>query len=244
MLLRRHGGLPTRRRHGEPVHFTTPTRFRSVMMRRSCEAITSVGFGVNVGQHWTSLSSANVRSPGQFTIDGTQTGLASVLIFLLGRMGVSGLTQAAPNTLDMDADIPRVVRSGHVEVKSPSDAELWFALGALFPQQLVNGAVYQFDHGRFKQRMRSTVFPNRPRRTVLPWRSRASPRKAGMLTHWKNFAPRVGPRVGSDGRGAHFGARGLQPRLRIRERAVPPQYVGCPPVGFGGSTEQSPRGPG
>ena len=32
------------------------------------------GFGASAA-HWTSLSQANVRSPGQFTIDGTQTGL-------------------------------------------------------------------------------------------------------------------------------------------------------------------------
>ena len=46
--------------------------------------------GVNVA-HWTSLSLANVRSPGQLSIDGTQTGGAATSTrlsdFLLGRMG-------------------------------------------------------------------------------------------------------------------------------------------------------------
>src|SRR5215470_2142871 len=50
--------------------------------------------------HWKSLSLANVRSPGQLTIDGTQTGLG-LADFMVGRMGVNALVQAAPNTLDM-----------------------------------------------------------------------------------------------------------------------------------------------
>ncbi len=56
-------------------------------------------FGGNVAR-WSSLSLANVRSPGQLTIDGTQTGLP-LSDFLLGRMGTNALIQAAPNTLDM-----------------------------------------------------------------------------------------------------------------------------------------------
>ena len=53
---------------------------------------------------WKSLSLANVRSPGQFTIDGTITGLG-LADFLLGRLGTNGLVQAAPNTLDMYPEI-------------------------------------------------------------------------------------------------------------------------------------------
>src|SRR5437016_2843074 len=61
-------------------------------------------FGVNVAR-WKSLSSANVRSPGQLSFDGTQTGgtatSSPLSDFLLGRLGTNGLVQAAPNTLDM-----------------------------------------------------------------------------------------------------------------------------------------------
>src|SRR6185312_15557757 len=58
-----------------------------------------LAFGGNIA-HWKSLSLANVRSPGQLSIDGTQTG-TGLSDFLTGRMGVNALIQAAPNTLDM-----------------------------------------------------------------------------------------------------------------------------------------------
>src|SRR6185436_19817984 len=59
------------------------------------------GFGATYSS-WKSLSLANVRSPGQFSVDGTITGLG-LADFMLGRLGGNGLVQAAPNTLDMEA---------------------------------------------------------------------------------------------------------------------------------------------
>ena len=43
-----------------------------------------------------------------------------------------------------------------------------------FPQQLVNGAVYQFDMARFQAGTKSTVFPNGRRASISP-ATRASP---------------------------------------------------------------------
>ena len=47
---------------------------------------------------WKSLSQANVRSPGQFTFNGSLTGLP-LADFLSGRL--QSLIQATPNSLDM-----------------------------------------------------------------------------------------------------------------------------------------------
>ena len=55
------------------------------------------GIGGNVA-FWKSLTQANVRSPGQFTFDGSITGLP-LADFLTGRL--QSLIQATPNTLDM-----------------------------------------------------------------------------------------------------------------------------------------------
>ena len=55
------------------------------------------GIGGSVA-FWKSLTQANVRSPGQFTFDGSITGLP-LADFLTGRL--QSLIQATPNTLDM-----------------------------------------------------------------------------------------------------------------------------------------------
>ena len=55
-------------------------------------------YGIGGVAFWKSLTQANVRSPGQFTFDGSITGLP-LADFLTGRL--QSLIQATPNTLDM-----------------------------------------------------------------------------------------------------------------------------------------------
>ena len=139
---------------------------------------------------WSTESHANVRSPGQFSIDGTQTGLG-LADFLLGRMGTNGLVQAAPNAL--------VMKQGYLGLYGQDTWRLGprvtFNYGVrwepFFPQQLVNGAVYQFDMDRFRAGTKSTVFPNAPAGLYFPGDS-GFPTQAGMLKDWNNFGPRVG----------------------------------------------------
>lgn len=147
------------------------------------------GFGVNVA-HWTSLSLANVRSPAQLAIDGTQTGLP-LADFLVGRMGNNGLVQAAPNTLDMSQTYLGVYAQDTWRLNSRMTLNYGLRWEPFFPQQLENGAVYQFDMGRFQQKIKSTVFPNAPAGLYFPG-DPDFPSKAGMLTQWNNLAPRVG----------------------------------------------------
>src|SRR6185503_31968 len=105
-------------------------------------------YGVNLA-HWTSLSLANVRSPGQLSIDGTQTGGATTSTglsdFLLGRMGTNALVQAAPNTLDMQQTYLGVYGQDTWRMGSRVTLNYGLRWEPFFPQQLVNGAVYQFD---------------------------------------------------------------------------------------------------
>jgi hypothetical protein len=151
-------------------------------------------YGVNV-QHWTSLSLANVRSPGQLMIDGTQTGGATTSTglsdFLLGRMGTNALVQAAPNTLDMEQSYLGVYGQDTWRVGSQLTLNLGLRWEPFFPQQLRNGAVYQFDMTRFTQNVHSTVFPKGPAGLYFPG-DPGFPTKAGMEKQWKNFGPRVG----------------------------------------------------
>ena len=145
--------------------------------------------GANVAG-WTSLSLANVRSPGQLSIDGSQTGLP-LADFLVGRMGVNALVQAAPNTLDMKQTYLGLYAQDGWRMGSRVTVNYGVRWEPFFPQQLVNGAVYQFDQTRFRQNVHSTVFPKAPAGLYFPG-DPGFPSQAGMQTQWGNVSPRVG----------------------------------------------------
>jgi hypothetical protein len=148
-----------------------------------------IAFGGNIA-HWKSLSLANVRSPGQLSIDGTQTG-TGLSDFLTGRMGVNALVQAAPNTLDMAQTYLGLYAQDTWRVSSKVTINAGVRWEPFFPQQLLNGAVYQFDQARFNQNIHSTVFPKAPAGLFFPGDA-GFPSQAGMLTQWGNVGPRVG----------------------------------------------------
>ena len=140
---------------------------------------------------WKSLSSANVRSPGQFAVDGTITGLG-LADFMVGRLAANnGFVQAAPNTLDMEGKSLGLYAQDTWRVGPRLTLNYGLRWEPFFPQQLVNGAVYQFDLDRFRSSTRSTVFPNGPAGLYFPG-DQDFPSQAGMLTDWNNFGPRVG----------------------------------------------------
>jgi Carboxypeptidase regulatory-like domain/TonB dependent receptor-like, beta-barrel len=139
---------------------------------------------------WSTESHGNVRSPGQFTIDGTQTGLG-LADFLLGKMGTNALVQAAPNTLDMRQAYVGLYAQDTWRVGPRLTLNYGVRWEPFFPQQLVNGAVYQFDMARFRAGTKSTVFPNAPAGLYFPG-DPGFPSQAGMPTDWNNLGPRVG----------------------------------------------------
>ena len=133
--------------------------------------------GVNVA-HWASLSLANVRSPGQLTIDGSQTGLP-LADFLLGRMGINALVQAAPNTLDMAQDLPRCVRARHVASGPDADAQLRTSLGAVLPAAVRQRRRLPVRRDEVPAEGQEHRLPECTGRALLPGRSRISqPRPA------------------------------------------------------------------
>src|SRR6185295_13833296 len=106
---------------------------------------------------WTSLSLANVRSPGQLSVDGATTGLG-LADFLTGKLAQNnGLQQAAPNTLDMTQTYVGVYAQDTWRLGSRVTLNYGLRWEPFMPQQLVNGAVYQYDQTRFNQNVHSTV---------------------------------------------------------------------------------------
>ncbi len=65
--------------------------------------------------------------------------------FLLGRMGTNALVQAAPNTLDMEQTYLGLYAQDTWRVGPRVTLNYGLRWEPFFPQQLVNGAVYQFD---------------------------------------------------------------------------------------------------
>ena len=152
--------------------------------------------------HWTSLSLANVRSPGQLSIrrhaDRRHGDQHSLSDFLLGRLAATNaLIQAAPNTLDMKQTYLGVYAQDTWRVGSKLTLNYGLRWEPFFPQQLRNGAVYQFDMTRFTQNIHSTVFPNGPAGLYFPG-DPGFPTKAGMEKQWEQFRPARRRRLGSD----------------------------------------------
>jgi len=188
MLLTVTGGFTLGTGIETPTHIVTPSWQISddlTLVRGGHQYVFGGSFA-----RWSTESHGNVRSPGQFTIDGTQTGLG-LADFLLGRLGSNGLVQAAPNALVMEQKYIGLYAQDTWRVGPRLTLNYGVRWEPFFPQQLVNGAVYQFDMARFQAGTKSTVFPNGPAGLYFPG-DPGFPSQAGMLTDWNNFGPRVG----------------------------------------------------
>ena len=146
------------------------------------------GFGGSLA-YWTSLSQANVRSPGQFTFNGTITGLA-LADFLTGRL--QSLIQATPNSLDMK----QFYMGLYVQDTWKTSARTTFNYGLRwepgFAQQLRNGAIYNFSVDRFLNDVKTTQYTNAPPGFLYPGDPGFVNGKAGMKDNLLQFSPRVG----------------------------------------------------
>jgi hypothetical protein len=147
-----------------------------------------LSFGVNVAR-WPSLTSANVRAMGNFTINGQVTGLG-LADFLLGE--VSQFIQANPNFLDMQQWYAGVYASDTWRIGPRFTLNYGLRWEPFFPQQIVNGFIYNFDIDRFRQGLKSSVFPNAPAGLIYPGDEGFVGGQSGMNRQWNNFAPRVG----------------------------------------------------
>jgi hypothetical protein len=146
------------------------------------------GIGGTVA-YWTSVSQANVRSPGQFTVNGTFTGLG-LADFLTGR--VSEFMQAVPNTLDMKQYYVAAYVQDTWKLSSRATLNYGLRWEPGIAQQIRNGAIYNFDLERYLANQKSTVFKNAPAGFVYPGDASFVNDQAGMKNYWNQFSPRVG----------------------------------------------------
>jgi len=146
------------------------------------------GVGGNVS-YWTSLSQANVRSPGQFTFNGTITGLP-LSDFLTGSL--SQLIQATPNSLDMKQLYLGFYAQDTWKMSSKTTLNYGVRWEPGLAQQIRNGAIYNFSVDRFLAGTRTTQYANAPPGFLYPGDPGFTNGNAGMENHWWQFSPRVG----------------------------------------------------
>jgi hypothetical protein len=145
------------------------------------------GFGGAVGLNdWKTNS--NVRSPGVFSFNGAQTGLA-MADFLTGR--VFEFRQSTPFTLDIKQKYFALYTQDTWTMSPKLTMNFGVRWEPWFPQQHQQSQIYNFDIERFRAGVRSTTYPQAPKGLSYPG-DEGFPTKAGMYTEWMNIQPRVG----------------------------------------------------
>ena len=135
---------------------------------------------------------ANVRSPGQFTIDGTQHRLGAGRLPARQAGHERGCVQAAPNTLDMEQTYLGLYAQDTWRVGLERDAQLRRALGAVLPAATAERRGLSVRSWRASMPApRARCFRTRRPVSISPAIRASRPRRA-CTTQWGNFGPRVG----------------------------------------------------
>ena len=134
------------------------------------------------------LDLANVRSIGNYTINGQTTGLGQA-DFLAGIL--SQMRQSIPNNLDVRQWFFGAYAQDTWKITPRLTVNYGLRWEPFFPMQVGDKRVYTFDVGRFYAGTRSTIWTNAPPGFYYPGDPGFNG-KAGMNGSWKNFEPRVG----------------------------------------------------
>ncbi len=134
------------------------------------------------------LDLANVRSIGNYTINGQTTGLG-MGDFMAGIL--SQMRQSIPNDLDVRQWFFGAYAQDTWKVTRRLTLNYGLRWEPFFPMQVGDGRVYTFSLARFYAGTESTVWTNAPPGFYYPGDPGFNGH-AGMNGSWKNFEPRVG----------------------------------------------------
>jgi hypothetical protein len=144
-------------------------------------------FGANLTRA-LALDLANVRSIGNYTINGQTTGLG-LADFMAGIL--SQMRQSIPNNLDVRQWFFGAYAQDTWKASHRLTLNFGLRWEPFFPMQVGDSRVYTFDIGRFYAGTRSTVWTNAPPGFYYPGDPGFNG-KAGMNGSWRNLEPRVG----------------------------------------------------
>ncbi len=143
---------------------------------------------------WKIISYANVRSVPTFSFavtagDPNSTGLP-IADFLLGKF--SSLRQSSPNGLLMQQWYMGWHAQDQWKVNNKFTVNAGVRWEPFFPQQQLDGHIYNFDYQRMLGGQKSQVFVNAPPGFTFPGDSTFPNGRSGMDRNYKTVGPRLG----------------------------------------------------
>jgi hypothetical protein len=136
---------------------------------------------------------ANFISGGAFTFNGSGTGLG-MGDFMTGK--VFTFQQGTPNKLEIHEKRVNLYITDNWKMRPRLTVNYGLRWEPFFPQMVpdqgaVPGPVYNFNHDRFLQGIKSTVFTNAPAGFYYTG-DPGFPERTGIRNQWAHFAPRLG----------------------------------------------------
>ena len=147
-----------------------------------------IGVGATVS-YWISDQLINGRSVGNFTFNGSRTGLP-LADFLSGQL--FRLEHGAPGYLPLDQTYIGLYGQDSWRVRDRVTVNMGMRWEPFFGQNIRNGAISNFSLENFRKGITSTLFTNAPAGLIYPGDPGFPSGKSGLNPQWWNLSPRAG----------------------------------------------------
>ena len=168
----------------EPIHFTFLEANDDFSWIRGAHQIQ---LGGNFAHSLVDIT-ANVRSIGNYTVNGQTTGLA-LADFMVGDL--SQMRQSATNGIDVAQYLSGLYVQDTWKLKPRLTLTYGVRWEPFTPMQVKDGKVYTFSLARYYAGITSTVYQGAPAGFYYPGDPGFNG-KSGMDSHFANFEPRIG----------------------------------------------------
>jgi hypothetical protein len=166
-----------------------------------------IAIGANMS-YWDSYQLINGRSPGDFTFNGSLTGLG-LADFLTGRL--FRLEHGAPGILPLDQTYIGAYAQDAWRMTDRVTFNAGLRWEPFFGQNIQNGSISNFSIDNWRKGIKTTKYLNAPAGLLYPGDPGFPPGNSATNTQWWNLSPRVGVAwdVNGDGRMAVRSSYGL-----------------------------------